>query len=181
MYSHEPLIHSLARKLIDMHWILRILREIARRFQVHRWESARRSNRNGQLDPSAPHRITKNSSIANNIRQSNWESIDLGNKKETNAKRKREMWNFSGSHYWRDVGSWPVLTLTCLFFSLYRLLISTVFHPSDRLFSRGNGYVFLWPNASFYALRPERMRRPDITMPPLTRANNDVVKSIPTR
>lgn len=102
MYSHESLIHSLARKPIDMHWILRILRKIARRFQVHRWESARRSHRNGQLDPPAPHRNTKNSSIANNIRQSNWESIDLGNEKETNAKGKREIWNFSGSHYRRE-------------------------------------------------------------------------------
>lgn len=73
-----------------------------------------------------------------------------------------------------------------VFLSLYRPLISTVLSPllSSSFaiaFTRENGYVFLGPERLRSLIPPsaERMRRPDITMPPLTRANNDAVKSIP--
>lgn len=83
--------------------------------------------------------------IANNIRQSSWGSIDLGSEKEMNAgrERKRDAEFFGGSLPEREMsmaGQFSPLLASSL---LHRLLISTAFHPSDRLFSRGNGYVFL--------------------------------------
>lgn len=163
-----------------MHWILRILREIARRIRLHRRKLARRSHRNGQLDPSAQRRKIL---IANNIRQSGWKNTDFGSEKGMNAERN----GISASHYRaRNVDGRPTLTLTFVFLSFYWPFISTVFHsfppcsPSllpmemDMFSSDQTPRSLIPPSA-------ERMRRPDITMLPLTRANNDAVKSIPTQ
>lgn len=163
-----------------MHWILWILREIARRFRLHRREPARRSHRNGQLNPSAPRRKIL---IANNIRQSGRKNTDLGGEKGDEWGKK---WNFgesllsakcrwlAESHpYFRR--PFPLLAVYFHHFPLFPLRSPSLLPTEMDMFSLDQT-----PRSP---IRPsaERMRRLDITMPPLTRANNDAVKSIPTQ
>lgn len=163
-----------------MHWILRILREIARRFRLHRREPARLSHRNGQLDPSAPRRKIL---IANNIRQSGRKNTDLAGEKGMNAERD----GISASYYRaRNVDGRPSLTLTFVFLSLYWPLISTIFHffplcSLSLLLTEMDMFSLDRTPRSLIPPSAERTKRLDITMPPLTRANNDAVKSISTQ
>lgn len=128
---------------IDMHWILRILRRIARRFWFHWREPTRWSHRNGQLDPSAPRRKIL---IANNIRQSEWRNRAWRRKRDEYGER----WNFSESLSSMKC-RWSVKFYP--YFCLSSSLLAVYFHhflpPFAIPFTHGNGYVFLEPNASF--------------------------------